>query len=408
MKQTIILLLYILLVIKSFSQSVNDNDGDGVLNTTDNCINNYNPSQVVTDSDGIGDVCDCTPTISNLGGSLTPGITISSNYTAAYGEIFVCPGNFVTFTAVITNATTPYNPQWKKNGINIAGETNKTYISTSLTNYAIITCSFTAVNGCCTVGNNLTSNPITVNVGVASAQLATGINLTYPVSIGYSTMFTMPWAYPIVTGCRPISKIQPILPNPLSGDIHVTINEQYGTDAIIGNSQPYLIRYWSISPVISQPSATSKVTLFFYNNDFVRYDIYVSTSFYKLPIVATGGSADPAVANLRVRKFDGYVPNILHPTFFNFASVDINPVDADVIYNPVTQLWEVAFNVTGHNSFFVYTPLSGTLPVSLTSFSAQKTTNGTVLNWKTASENNNKGFDIEKSTDGTTFTKLVL
>ena len=39
-----------------------DWDGDGVLNGADNCPDDFNPGQEDADGDGIGDVCDTTPT----------------------------------------------------------------------------------------------------------------------------------------------------------------------------------------------------------------------------------------------------------------------------------------------------------------------------------------------------------
>ena len=38
-----------------------DRDGDGVIEQNDNCSGVYNPDQVDTDHDGVGDVCDCNP-----------------------------------------------------------------------------------------------------------------------------------------------------------------------------------------------------------------------------------------------------------------------------------------------------------------------------------------------------------
>lgn len=69
--------------------------------------------------------------------------------------------------------------------------------------------------------------------------------------------------------------------------------------------------------------------------------------------------------------------------------------------NPV-----VTENPTGNvvNSFLDVTNVP--LPVSLLGFSASKVDNSSLLSWKTAYEKNNLGFDIERSTDGKTFSKI--
>ncbi len=46
------------------------------------------------------------------------------------------------------------------------------------------------------------------------------------------------------------------------------------------------------------------------------------------------------------------------------------------------------------------------LPISLTNFDVEKTSNGALLNWKTASETNNKYFELERSIDGKLFTSI--
>lgn len=47
-----------------------------------------------------------------------------------------------------------------------------------------------------------------------------------------------------------------------------------------------------------------------------------------------------------------------------------------------------------------------TLPVTITSLAGSKETNGNVLRWTTQTEQNNKGFDIERSADGRTFSTI--
>jgi DNA/RNA endonuclease YhcR with UshA esterase domain len=51
---------------------------------------------------------------------------------------------------------------------------------------------------------------------------------------------------------------------------------------------------------------------------------------------------------------------------------------------------------------------TGSLPVELTSFTAQVTKTSVSLNWQTASELNNSGFDIERSSDGNLFQKIAF
>ena len=52
--------------------------------------------------------------------------------------------------------------------------------------------------------------------------------------------------------------------------------------------------------------------------------------------------------------------------------------------------------------------ISGVIPVELTSFSAIVTQNGVQLDWATATETNNRGFEIERSEDSETFSKIAF
>jgi hypothetical protein len=52
--------------------------------------------------------------------------------------------------------------------------------------------------------------------------------------------------------------------------------------------------------------------------------------------------------------------------------------------------------------------IMGALPVNFTSFYAKRSGNDVVLNWSTATEINNSHFDIEKSTDGSTWRMIGI
>ena len=63
-----------------------DIDGDGIPNTSDNCILVANPTQVDDDTDAIGNDCDCAPLFANP-------IKDRPNLTFTYATLDSCPGS---------------------------------------------------------------------------------------------------------------------------------------------------------------------------------------------------------------------------------------------------------------------------------------------------------------------------
>jgi hypothetical protein len=64
--------------------------------------------------------------------------------------------------------------------------------------------------------------------------------------------------------------------------------------------------------------------------------------------------------------------------------------------------------VSGSSYQFISLYDYSTIPVELTSFTANVTGRNIVLNWRTATELNNAGFQVERSTDSKSFTKIAF
>ncbi len=55
----------------TIDETTDDIDGDGIANCDDNCCDAYNPTQLNQDADAFGDVCDCDPTPTEVGSTVT-------------------------------------------------------------------------------------------------------------------------------------------------------------------------------------------------------------------------------------------------------------------------------------------------------------------------------------------------
>jgi formyltetrahydrofolate hydrolase len=87
--------------------------------------------------------------------SVTPSVTITSSSTS------ICSGGSVTFTATPTNGGSNPTYQWMINGVNVAGQTASTFITSTLANGNIVSVMMTS-NDPCANPTTATSNPITI------------------------------------------------------------------------------------------------------------------------------------------------------------------------------------------------------------------------------------------------------
>src|SRR4029078_9297636 len=85
--------------------------------------------------------------------SVTPSVSITSSTTS------ICSGGSVMFTATPTNGGSNPTYQWRINGVNVAGQTSSTFITSTLANGNVVSVIMSS-NDPCANPNTATSNPI--------------------------------------------------------------------------------------------------------------------------------------------------------------------------------------------------------------------------------------------------------
>jgi hypothetical protein len=130
--------------------------------------------------------------------------------------------------------------------------------------------------------------------------------------------------------------------------------------------------------VVARLTSTTSVA----PSDFRLYD---GSSIFATPVDSTG------LGNYVVYNGTGTTVTVTKLTRNTNYTYDVYEYNGKYMH--------VAFGAKASNS-------GQTLPVKLISFVATAKENDVLLNWSTASETNNKGFEIERSTNGRTFEKV--
>ncbi len=147
----------------------------------------------------------------------------------------------------------------------------------------------------------------------------------------------------------------------------LTADPGYNTDRAV-------LRQWDITPSVNPPAAGADITFQFDQSNEVGplFNTATSVQAWRNPLDAgwvTAGS----------------------PT----AATVVNPTTTTV-------------KVTGLTGFSKYalSNIDGPLPVTLLSFSGYKDGSRNQLSWTTGTEINNRGFDVQRSTDGVNYTSI--
>lgn len=129
------------------------------------------------------------------------------------------------------------------------------------------------------------------------------------------------------------------------------------------------------------------------------------TPFIGATITFTGGNG---AAQVRLADFTNYTPtggtnsNSIYTIVTNVSPYDATPY-SDMFYSTPGVNTEGTYP---SGDQFLQTDASITLPVNLASFSGYRNGNKNTLQWTTASEQNNFGFEVQRSLDGNNFTRV--
>ena len=341
----------------------------------------------------------CTGTAFNVAVTLNP-----SPSAASISSVFdQCNGGWAA-QVNITGGTSPYNFTLTYGGTPYS-LTNKT-VPYDQDLGGATTATLTAVtdaNGCPS-STAITGSPVTLPSPTATlSTLSAGSNsATCVVTSGIAQTFFDASANLMVQ----------ITPTANLGSTQVIITND-GSPGEFGPThlQHYLQRHIQIIPT---NQATANVCIYMADGEVdALATISGSSDIHTAPVSygtfpTSGVSPTTFLAGARIMQYDGASetpPSHTTETILTGYSATHNPTVDGVTYSGV---WQLCYS-SGFSGFYVYAGNStgDPLPVTLVSFTAEAVNNQYIeLNWVTASEINNSGFQIERSIDGTNYQSI--
>jgi hypothetical protein len=356
---------------------------------------------------------------SSLGTPITPSVSIAASPSGT-----ITAGTSVTFTATPTHSGSAPTYVWKKGGVPIGGQTAATYTSNTLANGDVITCVVTSSLPCASP-TTATSTGITMTVtgpftytwtGATSTDWATATNWN-PNGIPTSTdNIIIP-----TTANKPMLPANQTIANlSLTGTNKIMLgNHNLCVNAITGGSSSSYVVTNGTGSLIIKALPTNAATTFPIGASETSYDplsIHPTNSVdftAKVKATAVAGDFTGSIANFAKtakRQWD------ITPTG-NAGSTVLTLTNGGTAYTIVgtpkvghysgTAWTELA--ATHNNSTWTATTSSFSpfgvgeaggfvtvLPVELLTFTGYNKGGVNILNWETAHEVNNKGFEVER------------
>ncbi|MCW3106995.1 MAG: peptidase, partial [Segetibacter sp.] len=138
-----------------------------------------------------------------------------------------------------------------------------------------------------------------------------------------------------------------------------------------------------ITPTTNNPNGTYTISLYFTEEEILAIENATAVARQQLYIYKTSASA-----------FAGATAENTVKTAATYTAVNGGGV------------FTATFN-TGFSGFAIGAPVAKALPITCTEFKATRSDNGVTLNWKVTEEQDNRKFEIERSTDGVNFKSIA-
>ena len=210
-----------------------------------------------------------------------------------------------------------------------------------------------------TVGGTVTGDAsnyvVTNSTGAITIKTVTSGGKTFPIGVSTSSY-------------SPVTIAQ-------SNSLDWTINVQSGIVPSATNPSDALLRTWTITPS-TNPTPTSATVTFQYNESDA----------------GIAGTAWSTTGDVLLNHYNGSI--------WSPVGSAVTPTGTPGGTRTVT--------ASGLSSFspWALTRSGSALPVSFTGFSGRREGNNNLLHWTTSNEYNNSGFEVQRSTDGVTYTAI--
>jgi hypothetical protein len=202
----------------------------------------------------------------------------------------------------------------------------------------------------------------------------------------------------LINDCRILGRISPAVNSTV---INQALTARTYIDATVQtyNNAPYVQRHFDIKTDPGNTNLASRLTLFYTQAEFDRFNALSATDIPKTPDDQSGKN------NVRVIQFTGTSGNNSGAAgSYNGTRTEITP--GSVAWNTNLNSWEISFDVSNSGGFFLGTA-NAPLPVTLKYFKGNTSGKSAALSWETSAEVNASYFDLERSRDAIHFEALT-